>query len=414
LDTDRKQFIKSAAGALPILPFIPAALKSSLLEGFSPFQIAPESSVKTLVIIQMAGGNDGLNTVIPYSDSRYYGYRPDIAIAKDKVIPIDSNLGLHPNLQKFKSLWDEKLLAIVQGVGYPNPSYSHFESMRIWQTASPDGSFKDGWLGRYLNTLNLMHSEVFPGLAVGPRTPPELYSEKVQIPVVQSIPAYRFQGDPVYPEVATARLDNVINLYNGSGSSASYLQVLSDTARVASASTQELTTTDQTYQTQVAYPNTSLAKALKILAEAITGNLGVRVCQASVGSFDTHIDEERVQSQLFSELSEGIYAFYQDLKDHGRETEVLIMTWSEFGRRAANNASKGTDHGSAAPMFIIGKAVAGGLYGQPPDLGNLDNGNLRFTTDFRSVYATILEKWLGTAASSVLGDTLYPILDFLV
>jgi uncharacterized protein (DUF1501 family) len=411
LDTDRRQFIKSLAGALPILPFLPAVLKSSLLEEFSRFQIS--APPKTLVVIQMAGGNDGLNTVIPYSDSRYYDHRPDIAVPKEKVIPLNADVGLHPNLQKFKSLWDDKLLAIVQGVGYPNPNYSHFESMRIWQTASPDGSFKDGWLGRYLDTLNLTSSEAFPGLAVGARTPPELYSDRVQIPVVQSVPAYRFQNDSVYPEVALSRLRSLTNLYSSAPQSTSFLKLLTETAQVAATTTQELSAVDQSYKTQVSYPKTGLAASLRILAEAITGNLGVRVCQAAIGSFDTHVNEEAVQSQLFTELSEAIYAFCQDLKDHGTDNDVVIMTWSEFGRRVSGNASKGTDHGSASPLFVIGKPVAGGLHGLAPDLGNLDAGNLRFTTDFRAVYATILEKWLGTPASSVLGNSSFQTLDFL-
>jgi uncharacterized protein (DUF1501 family) len=412
MENKRRQFIASALVSLPGIVLTPWVLRRAMPNGLFSFDLSPNKG-RTLVVIQMFGGNDGLNTVIPYSDSRYYDYRPNLAVAQDKVLHLDNEVGFHPSLVKLKQLWDENVVAIVEGVGYPNPNYSHFESMRIWQTASPSGQFQDGWLGRYFDTMGAPPQNGFPGLAIGARTPPELYSTRMAIPAVQTVTAYRFQGDPVYPEATQSRLDSLVRLYDASPAKLLFCGALLDnTAQVASSSVSTIQTMDRTYQAGATYPNTSFGAALRIVAEAITANLGVAVCQAAIGSFDTHVNQEPTQSRLFTELGDTLYAFYQDLKAHGKEGDVVIMTWSEFGRRVRSNASNGTDHGSASPLFVIGKPVTGGLYGRRPDLGTLDNGNLHFTTDFRSVYATILENWLGVQAGPVLGPDQFERLPF--
>ena len=244
-------------------------------------------------------------------------------------------------------------------------------------------------------------------------TPPELYSNKIAFPVLQSLASYQIQSDPLYPRAAQNRIGSLINLYQASAVNASYFPVLNDTIEVLNTSSQTLSAAGGSYKAAVAYPNTPLAVGLRLLAEAITGGVGLDVAQVALGSFDTHADQTPIQSQLFTTLAEAVFAFYQDLKAHNKDGDVVMMTWSEFGRRVQSNASGGTDHGTAAPMFIIGTPVIGGFYGERPDLGNLNNGNLIFTTDFRAVYATMLEKWLGVSADGILGPNQFQRLNFL-
>jgi uncharacterized protein (DUF1501 family) len=285
--------------------------------------------------------------------------------------------------------------------------------MQIWQTADPTLQQNEGWLGRYFDIENPPIVNSVSALAVGAKTPPEMFSNKLAVPVLQSIAAYKFQGDSSYPNATQNRVNSLLNLYQASSSSSADYVFLNQTTQALENSGLTLTAADQSYKSTVTYPNTPLANGLKIIAETIVANVGLNVAQVALGGFDTHADQETTQSQLFTVLSEAVFAFYQDLKAHNKENDVIILTWSEFGRRVQSNASGGTDHGSAAPLFVIGKPVIGGLYGKRCDLGNLDSGNLRFTTDFRSVYATVLEKWLGVSADPVLGPNQFERLAFL-
>ncbi|MBH42361.1 MAG: hypothetical protein CL787_02385 [Chloroflexi bacterium] len=404
----RRNFLKSTATLLPAFASLPMvfrrAVASSMLESSSyssPYQN------RTLIIIQMAGGNDGLNTVIPYTDSKYYDHRSYLAVSDEDVLDLNGELGLHPVLGKMKLLWDQGLLAVVQGVGYENQSYSHFESMHIWQTADNKGKLEEGWLGRYFESLKGMEDNIFQGLAVGKLMPYECSNLNAPIPVVSSIDKYRLEGS------TQQRSEALLKLYSSSPLGAPYGVLLDNTIEAVYKSSEALQTADKNYQSDIQYPETSLSKSLKVLAEAIIGDLGVRVGHVKIGGFDTHSDQIVEQPALLQEMSEAIYAFYEDLKAAGRDQDVLIMTWSEFGRRVKSNGSGGTDHGAAAPMFLIGSPVVGGIYGENPNLRNLDKDNLRFTTDFRSVYSTVLEEWLGAAPEAILGGQRFEHIPFL-
>lgn len=404
----RRNFLKSTATLLPAFASLPMvfrrAVASSVLESRSYSSPYPN---RTLIIIQMAGGNDGLNTVVPYTDSRYYDHRSYLAVSDEDVLDLNGELGLHPVLGKMKLLWDQGLLAVVQGVGYENQSYSHFESMHVWQTADNKGKLGEGWLGRYFESLKGMEDNIFQGLAVGKLMPYECSNLNAPIPVVSSIDKYRLEGS------SEQRSEALLKLYGSSPLDAPYGVLLDNTIEAVYKSSEALQTADKNYQSDIQYPETSLSKSLKVLAEAIIGDLGVRVGHVKIGGFDTHSDQIVEQPDLLQEMSEAIYAFYEDLKAAGRDQDVLIMTWSEFGRRVKSNGSGGTDHGAAAPMFLIGSPVIGGVYGENPNLRNLDKDNLRFTTDFRSVYSTVLEEWLGAAPEAILGGQRFEHIPFL-
>ena len=343
---------------------------------------------------------------------RYYDLRADLAIPDGEVLPLDGEVGLHSSLAHLKTLWDQGMLAVVEGVGYPSPNFSHFSSMDIWQSADPEAKLKNGWLGRYFDTLDSTQ-EVFAGLVAGGRPAPDLLSATVPVPIVQSIAQYQLQGDPRFPEAAEPRAETLLNLYAASPPQAPYAMLLNTTMEAFQRSSQALQQADQAYTQMADYPNTQLAGALRLLGEAVVGDLGVKVGHVTIGGFDTHATQAGLQAGLLQTVSEALWAFYQDLKGHGKDRDVVVMTWSEFGRRARSNASNGTDDGAAGLLFVLGTPVNGGLYGERPDLGNLSDDNLRFTTDFRSVYATVLERWLGAPAEAVLGNQRFEALPFL-
>jgi len=360
---------------------------------------------RVLIVVQLSGGNDGLNTVIPFGDRRYYEYRPNLAIPEEQVIKLSSATGLHPSLAEFKAFWDRGQLAIVEGVGYPNPSYSHFTSMDIWRQASRELNQSSGWLGRYLESLSSEQRSDFAGLAVSRSLPGELASTSLAIPLVESIETYLIRGNSNYPALNADRNKIMLDRYQNPGPLNGFGPHLKNTANLVAESTQELQDAVKGYKSDIVYPSGSFGSRMQLLAKVLISDLGLRVGHVSLGSFDTHASQLVTHSQLLSTLAKGLDAFWRDLEAHGRAEDVVIMTWSEFGRRVKSNASDGTDHGSAGPMFIVGRAVKGGFYGAPCDLGQLDNGNLRYTTDFRSVYATILSRWLSASDSSILGGT---------
>lgn len=397
----RRQFIKTSATLLPAVTFLPGLFRRGILS--PPPAPAAASNGRILVVVQQAGGNDGLNTVIPYGDGRYYDLRPNIAIPQSDVITINSEVGFHPNLPKFKALWDAGKMAIVEGVGYPLPNYSHFQSMDIYRFADPEGKgIRQGWLGRYLETQG---GAAFPAIAVGGmggRLPPELYSARVAVPMVESVQLYQFQSDSRYPAAAPARKEALVQMYSLKGND-SYHTLLNNTFDAANSSSASIVQADKFYNPSVVYPDTTLGRALKVVAEAIVGNLGIKIGHVTLGGWDTHASQKPDHVRLLRTFSEAISAFYEDLKAQGRDGNVVIMTWSEFGRRAKSNASDGTDHGTAVPMFLIGTPIKGGFYGERPNLGNLSSDNLRYTVDFRSVYATVLEKWFDAPSNTILG-----------
>lgn len=404
----RRDFLKTGVTTVGAAALMPAIFRRTL--GSLRHQTvhgAPLDNGRVLVVVQLAGGNDGLNTVIPVADGAYYDARPGISIAASEALPLNSSTGLNPNLSGLKSFWDQEMLAIVEGVGYAHQSFSHFVSMDIWQHADPALRLQDGWLGRYFEKESASQSAPFLGLAVGRELPDSCYSPYVNIPSLDSLNSYQFQGDPAAVALTEPRLRALRGLYEANALTP-YGALFNGTIKTATTSVQTLQAAHQAYQPMVTYPNSPLAQGLRLVAEGIAGGLGLKLCHVSIGGFDTHADELTDQSRQLATLDQALNAFYADLKAHQLDSEVLIMTWSEFGRRVRANASVGTDHGSAAPLFYMGTPVKGGLYGQRPSLTNLDNGNLRYSVDFRSPYATALT-WLQAPTAELLGGTFQPL-----
>lgn len=369
---------------------------------------SPNSSPsdRILVLVQLAGGNDGLNTVVPYQDAAYHDARPTLR-QDSGVLALNNEVGLHPNLKALKRNWDTGRLAVVQGVGYPNPNLSHFASMSIWETATVQGGFGDGWLGRYLNYLDQVGespNHALEGVSAGSLVPPEMRA-KSPVMTLQSLKNFRIR--PVGEHGTQVDAENPLLKMYGSfrgAAPAPYAALFDSTLQQALQASHALQATDAGYQPKATYPTGSpIASSLRLIAETIVSGLGVRVAHVTLGGFDNHAREKAVHDRLLLELDQALDAFLQDLSGHGLGDTVLVMTWSEFGRRVSENGSAGTDHGTAAPMFLLGSAVHGGLYGEAPSLTSLLNGNLKFTTDFRSVYASVLQDYLKAPASDLLG-----------
>lgn len=363
------------------------------------------ASDHVLIVVQMAGGNDGLNTVVPYTDPTYLKVRPTLAIPQNKVLTLDNRLGLHPNLAPLKSLWDQGHMAIVEGVGYPNQSLSHFQAMDIWQTLDLSGNGTEGWLGKLVAGLVDQDGHPFKALDIGSQTAQALASISTPVPTLTNTKSYRLASDPIDVVAGNnARLQALMKLYNTYPKSSPYAALLDATALNAQEGTNQLQAADAAYHPAVTYPTGPFASGLQVLAEAIVQNLGLRVGYVTLGGFDTHANEQATHDALMTTLANGLSAFYNDLAQHGKADNVVIMTWSEFGRRVYENGSRGTDHGTAAPLFVLGNAINKGIYGDPPSLTDLDkNGNLKYTIDFRAIYATVLDRWMGASSKDVLG-----------
>ncbi|HEX6539216.1 MAG TPA: DUF1501 domain-containing protein [Candidatus Dormibacteraeota bacterium] len=361
---------------------------------------------RVLVVLQLAGGNDGLNTVIPYADPVYMAARPTIGVAPDTVVPLSSTVGLNPALKNLKSMYDSGQVAIVQGVGYDNPTYSHFEGMYVWQHADPARRQTDGWLGSLLASELDTHGHPLTGCALGETTvPPEMSAPQATVSVISSGQMYDVAGSAQHRSAAPALYARTPGIYG----------VLFDSAlSTAETGIAAVKQSASTYKPAVAYPTgmrtagdtaaNTLATSLQLTASMITTQPSVKVCHVVLGGFDTHQNETTRQDALLASVDAALGAFMQDIAAHGMAGRVVVMTWSEFGRRIGENGSKGTDHGAAAPVFIVGAPLHGGLYGEPPSLtSTIDNGNLRYTVDFRSVYQTVIRDWLQGDSTSVLG-----------
>lgn len=368
---------------------------------------------RTLIVVQLAGGNDGLNTVVPYADGTYYQNRKNIGVPADQVLQLDDRFGLHPSLGGFKALWDQGKLGIVHGVGYPNPNFSHFKSMDIWQTANPEGKDNDeGWLAKLVKGVVDTRGHPFAGFAASGTLPPALLSPDYPAPAVDNVQNFKVLPDPRYAADAASRQQALVNLYTTLPGGSPFASALQTTEQGTLQSIDALQKAHAGYQPAVEYPKDGFSAGLKLLAETITGGLGVKVGYVTLGGFDTHSNQKNQQARLLQSLGDGLKAFWDDLAAHGAADNVMVMTWSEFGRRVGENGSNGTDHGSAAPMFLLGNGLKGGHWGDPVNLGDLDKGNLKFTTDFRSVYATVMDGWLGAPAEKLLGAR-FPQLGFL-
>ncbi len=401
----RRDFVRGGVALVSIGTTAQSLLKGAVaFAAQNPGDLAFKDNGKILVLVQLAGGNDGLTTVVPYENSAYRAARKVLGVEASEIHPLEGGFGLHPNLSGLKGLWDGGKLAVVQGVGYPNQNYSHFKSMAIWQAGDPELKLADGWLGRTLEKMETDSHDPFLGFNIGTSTPPEMRTASVAVPSVSNPSDYNFKVNGRVAAEGDARTATLMKLYDQYPSNSPYGVLLETTADTAVSSAQQLAAAAGRYKPAVTYPATSFGSGLSVLAEAIAENLGMRVGHITLGGFDTHSNQKEDHDRLMLELDEGLTAFYRDLEAHGRGSDVLVLTWSEFGRRVAENANAGTDHGSASMCFALGGTVQKGIYGEPVSLTNLiDQGNLNYTTDFRSVYATVIENWLGVPHEALLG-----------
>jgi uncharacterized protein (DUF1501 family) len=399
----RRQFVLGGLGA-----GVAGAAGLSLSRQPGPKRAAPSSSTPPLkdgilVLLTLYGGNDGLNTVIPYENGSYLGGRATLGYQPDQVLPLGDGLGLHPNLKQLKGLWDTRRLAIVRGVGYPNPDRSHFRSMDIWQSAMPEEQVVTGWVGRW---LDLSGNDPLRAVSVGGSLPRSFGGEKA---AGAAVPV----GELTLPGSPAVRAAFAAVSQPSAGASPL-------AARVAQSGKDLLAVDDAIAHLLAGQPDNGEAAAgstslegtgganallpqLQLVAKLVKAGSPTRVYGVSLGGFDTHANEKETHARLLADVDEAVGAFFKSLEGSPQAGRVVLVAYSEFGRRVAANGSNGTDHGTAAPMFVAGVPVKGGFYGEEPSLTDLDNGDLKFTTDFRSVYATLLEELIGVEAKASLG-----------
>ncbi|MGB1217425.1 MAG: DUF1501 domain-containing protein [Saprospiraceae bacterium] len=386
----RRDFIKNAGLASTAL-MIPSFLRSS---SFS--NLLSSRSGKTLVVIQLSGGNDGLNTIIPFEDDLYYNARPSLGIPKNEVVKLTDFQGFNPALSALRNIYDNGEISIVNSVGYPNPDRSHFRSMDIWHTASDSSEYlSTGWLGRYLDsecqsckayhalemddTLSLSLKGInTSGFAM---SNPDRLKRATKNPFLKKVAEHNHDHD--HEEVAY--------LYKTMIDTQSSADYLFEKSKV--------------HQSKIEYPQTPFAKDLKQVAELMTADTDVKIYYVTLSGFDTHAGQKNTQNRLFKQYAEGVDAFVKDLKRNGLFDDTLLMTFSEFGRRVKQNAGGGTDHGTANNLFLMGgKLKKAGIYNDAPNLSDLDKGDLKYQVDFRNIYSNILTDWLDANPKQVLGQ----------
>ena len=360
-----------------------------------------------LVMIQLAGGNDHLRTVIPLQDTKLHDLRPVLAAQSvPMALPLNSSFGLNQNLSGIKSLWDQGKLAIVEGVGYPNPSFSHFESIRVWETGDPTRRQVEGWLGKTITKNYDSQGHPLTGCACGTtNVPGALRDLHATVSVINISRTFGLQGGTRVETTAGALWKGTPGIYGALFDTAiSTVQETIASVRTALKSPSSVKYSDNA---KLVYPSkTELGAALQLAASLITSGSGVKLLHVTLGGFDTHQTELNRHNDLMGYLDQSVAAFYHDLDVHGMADKVLIATWSEFSRRPQENASGGTDHGAASAMLLMGNPVQGGFYGQTPSLRDLDStGNLKYTVDFRAIYQEILNAHLGADAKEILGQT---------
>ena len=388
----RRQFLKNTA-LVSMSPLIPMFLQRSMQAA------GPSHDDRILVVIQLGGGNDGLNTLIPFADEEYARHRQVLRIADDQIIKLNDAVGLHPSMKPCADLFEDGQLSIVQGVGYPNPNRSHFESMDIWQSARMNAEDRTGhgWLGRAIDADQLDAS---------------------------SVPDAVFVGDGAIPVAIRGRRANAVSLNSeeelrlfapvgqsseavGGGELNAFIQQMVDASYLAAQRFAESApATDG-----VRYPNSKLGRKLQLLSRILKLGGGTRVFYVSQVGYDTHSDQLGLHSRLLSVFSNALSTFMKDMEESKLADKVMVLAFSEFGRRVDENGSAGTDHGTAGPVFIAGQSVQGGLIGKYPSLSDLDaEGDLKMTVDFRRVYASVLKNWLDVQPASILGQDFEPVI----
>ncbi|MGK0187318.1 MAG: hypothetical protein ACI9R3_003105 [Verrucomicrobiales bacterium] len=427
----RRGFLRNGMLGAATAYSVPAFVNNTFLslnakaEG-SSVQTDTGKDAPILVILQLAGGNDGLNTVVPFADDAYYQARPKLGQKVDSLLELNDHLGLSGSLPFLHSLYGDGNLAVVQGVGYPNPNRSHFRSTEIWQAATDaDAISKTGWLGRYFDSCcKGADPDPSVGVALSKKQPQSFAAKKNPGISLSSPELYRWIRGGKTDELAESIFEDLnstdaamMETEGDSGGSSvdenvgkaggiageSTLDFLERTAMDARMSSDQIVEIARKHKSKTRYPGGKLATNLSLVSRMIAGGLGTRVYYVSHGGFDTHRGQEQSHSRLIGEMDQALKAFMSDLKEQGNTDRVTVMTFSEFGRRVEENASGGTDHGAAAPLFVMGGGVKGGLYGKHPSLTDLHRGDLKFNVDFRSVYATVLENRLQTPSKDILG-----------
>ena len=357
-----------------------------------------------LVVIQLTGGNDAVNTVIPFGDPLYYDNRPTIGIPEDQVLPINGHLGFNPAMGPIKELYDQGKVAVINGVGYPSPSRSHFRSMDIWHTCEPEKTGDEGWLGRVIRDLDPKAENVLTGVNFGRGLPRALAVSGVPVASVSNLDSYGVLTGIAVEQQRAEALDVFARMYAPAVGSGPVLDYLSQTGMDALKGADILKTAPGAYTSNVEYAPSPIGQNLQGIAKVLLAGLGTRIFYTQHGGYDTHANEGPAHTKLWTEASQAIADFYEDLREHGASQEVLMFVFTEFGRRVQDNGS-GTDHGSGGVAFAIGDPVKGGVYGEYPSLkpDDLLEGDLRFNMDFRGVYGTMVEKWLGLDPLPVVG-----------
>jgi hypothetical protein len=434
----RREFLRTSVLGGALASTVPLFLEKTFLcldtmAAATTGQITTGKDGTILVLLQLAGGNDGLNTLVPFGDDTYYKARPRIALPKKDILSISDYVGLHPKLTGLHTLYGEGNLGMIQGVGYPNPNRSHFRSTEIWQTAcDSEKNESEGWLGRYFDNCCKGADPSTVGIAVAGQTPQAFASPNPKGIAFSNPQQFRYMSEAANDPAAADKLMREMNQPGGAEPSSltenaggsigmlsgpadndgSTVEFLQRTALGAQMSSDKILEITRKTKSSVNYPTSQLGNSLNLVSRLIAGGLPTRVYYVSQGGFDTHANQLPAHERLMTDMNAAISAFVADLKAQGNFNRVLMLSFSEFGRRVSENASGGTDHGAAAPLFVLGGAVKPGLYGKYPSLTDLHDGDLKFNTDFRSVYATALENWLGTPSEMVLGKK-YPLLPFI-
>ena len=388
---DRRHFLKNTALASGAL-MVPAFLK--------PFEALGKSELtgyKNLVIIQLSGGNDGLNTIVPYGNDIYYQKRSTIAIDKNDIVKLNDMQGLNPSLSALKDIYDQGWMSIINSVGYPNPDRSHFRSMDIWQTGSESNQFlTTGWIGRYLDSNCQTCSKPYTAIEVDDTLSLAMKGAKMKgIAVQDPGKLYQTTREPFFKDL--------VHEHSADNLSEDNLGYLYKTMIETYSSAEYIQNTSKTYTVKGQYPATQLGNQLKTVSKFINSGLQTRIYYVSLSGFDTHVRQQDQQARQLKIYGDAVAAFIKDLKQSGKLDDNLVMTFSEFGRRVEQNASNGTDHGTANNILIYGgKLKKAGFYNEAPDLSQLDNGDLKYQVDFRDVYATLLDKWLDVNNGQIL------------
>ncbi len=411
MSANRRDFLRSSLAASTLV-----SMGASSIPGFLSQSARAASDSKNndkiLVVVQLIGGNDGLNTVVPHKLDGYSKARRALRLASGQIHKISDEIGLHPSMGEMAKLVEAGRVSIVQGVGYPNPDRSHFRSMEIWETAKLEyGALETGWLGRTLDANPAAAGSDIAGLHVGTRSLAlALKSKKTEVPSLTTLEQYRLQlgGDIAAKREVRDALERVARLDRPAAD-----PLLGFVRRSTLAAYDSSKKLEQLNQQQAGkkstYPDFGLARRLELIAQIIKAGFGTRIYYTSLDGFDTHANQLGAHAALMNQLSDSIAAFHKDLTNAGQADRVALLTFSEFGRRVAENASAGTDHGAAAPLFVVGPVSRPGLVGAHPSFDDLDDGDLKHHTDFRRVYASLLEGWLGCPAAPVVGAEFRPM-----